>query len=112
MGLVQFRSELSKSTVAKLQQANNRTKSNFYTAIQKQNAIVRSGKPDKAQQAHFLSSMNSYLGILKHYKTHKLRKRLLFKNLSARWWNCVYLSGGIAKFVLKTKTVKQSDWRQ
>jgi retron-type reverse transcriptase len=89
-----------------------RTQGNFYDAIAKQNAQVLTQKPGKEQQAAFLSSMNSYLGILKHYKTHKLRKRLLFNNLSARWWNCVYLSGGIAKFVLKIKTVKQCDWRQ
>jgi retron-type reverse transcriptase len=89
-----------------------RTQGNFYDAIAKQNTLVLAQKPGKEQQAAFLSSMNSYLGILKHYKTHKLRKRLLFNNLSARWWNCVHLSGGIAKFVLKTKTVKQCDWRQ
>jgi retron-type reverse transcriptase len=89
-----------------------RTQGNFYDAIAKQNTLVLAQKPGKEQQAAFLSSMNSYLGILKHYQTHKLRKRLLFNNLSARWWNCVHLSGGIAKFVLKTKTVKQCDWRQ
>ncbi len=89
-----------------------RTQGNFYDAIAKQNTLVLAQKPGKEQQAGFLSSMNSYLGILKHYKTHKLRKRLLFNKLSAKWWNCVYLSGGIAKFVLKIKTVKQGDWRQ
>jgi RNA-directed DNA polymerase len=82
----------------------NRTQGNFYDAIEKQNRLVKDCKPDKEQQAAFLSSMNSYLGIMRHYKTHKLRKRLLFKNLSAWWWNRVYLSGGIAKFVLKEKS--------
>jgi hypothetical protein len=50
--------------------------------------------------------MNSYLGILKHYKTYKLRKAMLFKNLSGWWWNYVYLSGGICKFEMKVKAVK------
>ncbi len=81
----------------------NRAKSNFYTAMTKQNALVKEHKPGKEQQAAFLSSMNSYLGIMKHYKTYKLRKRMLFKILSGWWWNRVYLSGGIAKFVLKEK---------
>lgn len=84
----------------------NRTKGNFYTAIEKQNALVKDRKPGKEQQAAFLSTMNSYLGIMKHYKTHKLRKRMLFKNLSGWWWNRVYLSGGIARFVLKEKPAK------
>ncbi len=85
----------------------NRTRSNFYTAIQKQNAIVRSCKPDKAQQAHFLSSMNSYLGIMKHYKTYRLRKKMMTR-LSAWWWNYAYISGGIAKFVFKRKPVRKA----
>jgi len=88
----------------------NRTKGNFFNAIQQQNALVKEHKPTKEQQDSFLSCMNSYLGIMKHYKSQKLRKRLLFKNLSARWWNRVYLSGGIAKFVLKQKTIKSNHW--
>lgn len=87
----------------------NRTKGNFYMAIQQQNALVEEHKPNHKQRAAFLSSMNSYLGIMKHYKTHKLRKRLLFKNLSAWWWNRVYLSGGVAKFVLEEKTIKSKQ---
>ena len=81
----------------------NRTKGNFYNAIEKQNQIARNHKPTKEEQFAFQSSMNSYLGIMKHYRTYKLRKGMLFKNLSGWWWNYAYLSGGIAKFVLKTK---------
>jgi len=100
----------------------NRTKGNFYDAIEKQNRIVRDhspcgikrsfgkaipqGKPTQEEKAAFLSSMNSYLGIMKHYKSYKLRKQMIFKNLSAYWFNHVYLSGGIAKFVLKVKPKK------
>ena len=84
----------------------NRTKGNFYNAIEKQNLIARNHKPTKEEQQAFQSSMNSYLGIMKHYRTYKLRKGMLFKHLSGWWWNYVYLSGGIAKFVLKTKAVK------
>jgi len=84
----------------------NRTKGNFYVAIEKQNATVRKHNPTNEGQAAFLSSMNSYLGIMKHYKTYKLRKVMLFKNLSGWWWNYVYLSGGIAKFVMKQKATK------
>jgi hypothetical protein len=84
----------------------NRTKGNFYNAIEKQNQIARNHKPSKEEQESFQSSMNSYLGIMKHYKTYKLRKGMIFKNLSGWWWNYVYLSGGICKFKMKTKTVK------
>ena len=80
-----------------------RTKGNFYNAIEKQNQIARNHKPTKEEQQAFQSSMNSYLGIMKHYKTYKLRKHMIFKNLSAWWWNYVYLSGGICKFEMKRK---------
>ena len=80
-----------------------RTKSNFYQAIQKQNAVVLHGKPTREEKLRFQSSMNSYLGIMKHYNTYKLRKKMLLKNLSAHCWNHIYLSGGYAKVVLKKK---------
>lgn len=58
-----------------------RTKGNFYAAIQKQNEAVKNAVPDKETKSIFLSSMNSYLDIMKHYQTYKFRKRMLFKNL-------------------------------
>lgn len=81
----------------------NRTKGNFYNAIEKQNQIAREHKPTKEEQQAFQSSMNSYLGIMKHYKSYKLRKNMIFKNLSGWWWNYVYLSGGICKYEMKRK---------
>ena len=79
----------------------NRTKGNFFEAIEKQNKIARDHKPSREEQEKFLSSMNSYLGIMKHYKTCHIRKQHVFKNLSAWWWNYVYLSGGGCKFLIK-----------
>ena len=87
----------------------NRTKGNFYKAIQKQNEVIREHKPTTAERDTFLSSMNSYLGILKHYKTYHLRKKMLWKYLSAYWWNIAYLSGGYAKFVWKRKKVREPN---
>lgn len=84
----------------------NRTKGNFYTAIEKQNKIARDHEPTKEEQQAFQTSINSYLGIMKHYKSYKLRKEMLFKNLSAWWWNYFYLSGGIEKFKQKHKIIK------
>jgi len=89
----------------------NRTKGNFYNSIQKHNKVVEIAKPTKTEIGSFLSSMNSYLGIMKHFKIYKLRKRMLFKNLHAGWWNHVSLIGGVAKFVLKQKQVKSSQLR-
>ena len=87
----------------------DRTKGNFYNAIEKQNQIARNHKPTKEEQQAFQSSMNSYLGIMKHYKSYNMRKRMIFKRLSGYWFNHVYLSGGIAKFVLKVRPVKKNQ---
>ena len=73
----------------------NRTKGNFYNAIEKQNKIARAHKPNKQEIEHFLSSMNSYLGIMVHYKSYKLRKGMISKRLSANWFNHFYFSGGL-----------------
>lgn len=87
----------------------NRTKGSFFEAIQKQNNLVRDHKPTQEEMKEFLSSMNSYLGIMKHYKTYMCRKQMLFENLSAWWWNYAYLSGGHAKFILKNQPVNRKQ---
>jgi retron-type reverse transcriptase len=81
----------------------NRTKGNFYAAIVQQNSVVEAQKPTKVEKDYFLSSMNSYLGILKHYKTRRLRKKMLLKNLSPYWWRIAYLDKAENKLVLRKR---------
>ena len=71
----------------------NRTKGNFYMAIQKQNKVVENNIIQLGQLNQFLSSMNSYLGIMKHYKTYRLRMGMLLKYLNPQWLKYVYLVG-------------------
>jgi hypothetical protein len=81
----------------------NRTKGNFYEAIEDWNKIIRANKKlSRDELEQFISSINSYLGIMKHYKTYKIRKKML-KSLSAWIFNQVYISGGYCKLVAKTK---------
>jgi len=70
----------------------NRTKGNFYAAIEKQNSVVRNNPPSQQEKLTFLSSINSYLGIMKHYKTYRLRKKMLLTHLSP-WWQKRYFIG-------------------
>jgi hypothetical protein len=76
----------------------NRTKGNFYLAIKKQNRIIEHLRPSKEQLDRFLSSINSYLGIMIHYKSFHLRKSIISKNLSKEWLKYVYLNEGVSKF--------------
>lgn len=82
----------------------SRTKGNFYARIQIQNEVVKKVKPDKSAQSNFLSSMNSYLGIMKHYKSYKLREGMVFKHLAGWWWKYVCMNKGLTKFAIKSRT--------
>ena len=72
----------------------SRIKGNCYAAIDRYNQIVRDHKPNQEEIESFISSMNSYLGIIQHFKSYSLRKIMLLKYVSAWWWNHVYISGG------------------
>ncbi len=78
---------------------SNRTVGNFYQTIDKHNQVARSHKPSVEEIEAFISSMNSYLGIMQHYKSYSMRKAMLYKHLSAWWWNYVYISNGYRQLV-------------
>jgi len=77
-----------------------RTKGNFYSSIQKHNGIIATRQPDLTEQRAFISSMNSYLGVMGHYRTQRLRRSMIRRHVRV-WWKYAYLNGGINKFTLK-----------
>jgi hypothetical protein len=80
----------------------NQTKGNFYKKIQYwNNFFEKEHKLTKESLGQFLASMNSYLGIMKHYNTYKLRKKMLTKNLAALFGNYVYVSNDYGKLASK-----------
>ena len=87
--------------------AGRHIKGNFYQSIMHHNELAQKCKPNKEQQMAFLCSMNSYLGIMKHYNTYGFRKKTLVKHVSAWWWNIMYCSGGCAKLVSKIRVCRK-----
>lgn len=79
----------------------NRTNGNFYNAIEKQNNVAKDFKLDKEKKIIFLCSMNSYLGLMKHYKSFNLRKNMIHTLLTQQWFKNAYLNKDITKFKLK-----------
>lgn len=77
----------------------NRTKGNFYNAIQCHNKVAIDHKPNKEEKLAFQGSMNSYLGIMKHYKTYNLRAELICKNLSHLWLKHLKIEAKLEKFL-------------
>jgi RNA-directed DNA polymerase len=67
----------------------NRIKGNFYKEIKRwNNLIVRAEyKMDKKDTGKFLAIMNSYLGLMKHYSTYRLRRKMLSRGFSPEFWD-------------------------
>lgn len=63
----------------------NRTKGNFSAAVRRFNQLADARKPSAGDRARFQSSINSYLGVLRHYATVRLRG-VMIRRLSPRWW--------------------------
>lgn len=80
---------------------SNRTKGNFYQAVYEQNKLIEQHTPTEEDVKKFINSMNSYLGLTRHYATYNIRKKMVFEHLSKAWWDYVYLDGRIVKFVEK-----------
>jgi len=82
----------------------NRTKGNFYEAIEKFNQqIVKISEPDKIMRSLFLSSINSYLGIIKHCQGKKLGIKMIQKRLHPSWWAFGFFNISKWKFVFYKK---------
>ncbi|MFP4522519.1 MAG: RNA-directed DNA polymerase, partial [Fibrobacterota bacterium] len=72
---------------------SRRTKGKFYNAAEKYAKGICKESLSGHETSEIQSSINSYLGILKHYKTHKIRKRIIKTKLPADFWNYFYLYG-------------------
>ena len=84
----------------------NRTIGNFYDTITKWKNIAEINKQlTKEELDKFLSSINSYLGIMKHYKTYNLRHKIIFKNMNLILRQYVYLYGR-EKLIIKQSMKK------
>lgn len=77
----------------------NRIKGSFYQSLEKHNKVIRNHEPDDEEKDRFISSMNSYLGIMKCYKTYTIRKQMIRNRLSARWLDLVGIKENYGKFV-------------
>ncbi len=65
----------------------NRTKGNFYRTITKVNDVFKNENINKQKLSKILASTNSYLGLMSHYKTYNLRKKLLTNQFVPIFWN-------------------------
>jgi retron-type reverse transcriptase len=76
---------------------NHRTINNFKERMKKYNILAVDHKPNTVERGAFISSVNSYLGILKHYKTFKIRGLVLHKFISSLWYKHTTICAGYKK---------------
>jgi RNA-directed DNA polymerase len=79
---------------------SNRTKNNFYQAIQQINKIMEVVPEFSWQQlCDIRTVLNSYLGILQHANTFNLRKAMMGK-LKRRFYDFFYMSKNLDKVII------------
>ena len=71
---------------------NHRTLKNFKSSLYMQNKHIIDHKPGKEEREAFISSVNSYLGILKHYKTYRKRRHIILNRISSFWYKHIVFS--------------------
>lgn len=62
---------------------SNRTVSNAYKAVNRMNTLVEKDNAEKMMQ-----SLNSYFGFMKHYRSYKIKKRIL-RLIGEEWWKYI-----------------------
>jgi hypothetical protein len=78
----------------------NRTKGNFYAAIKRQNEIIKSASLSPEILLFFQSTVNSYLGCLRHFNSFKQRRKII-DQLSPQWFDFVTVDNDLRRIALK-----------
>lgn len=81
---------------------SNRTVGYFYDTLARYNRLAQEPGYVETHGEEFVTSVNSYLGQMKHFATYNIRKRLLLDGgIAPGWWKVIYASGHLDKIVLK-----------
>ena len=86
----------------------SRTKNNFYAKMREYNVAIAGGKFfGEKEIKKFIACTNSYLGIMKHYETFRLRKKMV-EFLNVAFWKHVSVAENFEKVeILKEKIVNE-----
>ena len=72
-------------------------------AIDRLNRLA-AGSPDyvKTHGEEFVSTINSYLGMMRHFSSYNLRCKVMSR-IGKEWWQVIYFAGHLEKVVLKKR---------
>jgi len=84
----------------------HRTKGNFYKNIQYWNKLLKESKGELSaeMQRNFLASINSYLGMMIHFNTYKLRKKMLTEHLLPDFGKYIHISDDYGRIIVNKKS--------
>jgi retron-type reverse transcriptase len=80
---------------------HHRTIKNFIRALRLHNAVAADHKPDRGECGALISSVNSYLGIMKHYRTYRKRRDILLRRVSPLWYKHIGPGPGYGKISVR-----------
>jgi len=80
---------------------SNRVVGNLYDVISKYNKIAEEGFAE-AHADKFVATLNSYYGLMRHFNTYNLRRKVA-KRINPAWWEYFYVQGHWEVFVLKNE---------
>lgn len=80
--------------------SSKRVKNNFCTAVKAYFEIAENHKPDTNEKFIVQQSINSYLGLIVHYKTFKFRKKQLDFLVNSFWKRYLKLNTKYSKTVI------------
>ena len=83
----------------------SRTKRGFTEALHR-HRLEQWESPSRERLDQMVASVNSYLGLLQHFSTTRLRRRMLSSELG-RWWEFVYTGAGFRVIRLRPGTPAQ-----
>jgi len=76
---------------------SSRTKANFYSTVNECNKEINEEMMSKTTIKKTEAKLNSYLGILQHYSTFRLRRRMIETYLSLKYLKLIRVSAGYKK---------------
>ncbi len=88
--------------------AGSRVKGNFFAAIEKHNSLPSEAMADVAIRGAVIASINSYLGLLTHFQTVRLRRAML-RRLHPAWWARLRVEGKAHKVVGRSRSQSASE---
>lgn len=91
--------------------SGRRIKNNFVQVIKKYAGLAEAHKPSTDEKRKCLASVNSYLGILAHYKTYSFRKEQIIRYFESRLKAHFSVPLSVKKIMLKSVCKKRYHGR-